>query len=410
MGYYDDHVQKSEDRDRKRWVMPAVVGIILGAVLVLLALPALVESNLLPYDLTKKDPESHFTQSDENDEPGEAEVINVDISTQVTEVVQEIQDTVVGVNNIRSQDFWIQQPTQAGTGSGVVYKKEDGNAYIVTNHHVIAGADRVEVVLADETKVDAEIIGSDDYTDLAVLRIDGENVDHVIEMGSSENVKVGEPVLAIGNPLGLQFAGSVTQGIISGVERIVPQDIDRDGQAEWHMEVLQTDAAINPGNSGGALVNMKGQLIGINSMKIAQSAVEGIGFSIPIDMVKEIIKDLEEDGTVTRPYMGVSLGSLSQVPKYHWAYSLKLPESVEGGVILDEVAPASPASAAGLQRFDVIVQMDDQEILDIADLLNYLYKEKDPGEEVSITYYREGERYQTQMTLSAQQYSPQNRE
>ncbi|MBO8155662.1 MAG: trypsin-like peptidase domain-containing protein [Bacillaceae bacterium] len=409
MGYYDDHARKPDDQERKGWVMPTIVGIILGAVLVLLALPALVESNLLPYDLTKKQPENHLAQGDQNEDREATEVINVDISTQVTEVVQNVQDTVVGVNNIRSSNFWIQQPTQAGTGSGVVYKKEDGKAYIVTNHHVIAGADRVEVVLADGTKVDAELIGSDDYTDLAVLSIDGNYINHVIEMGSSENVKVGEPVLAIGNPLGLQFAGSVTQGIISGVDRVVPQDIDRDGRAEWHLEVLQTDAAINPGNSGGALVNIRGQLIGINSMKIAQSAVEGIGFSIPIDTAKEVIKDLEEDGTVTRPYMGVSLGSLSQVPKYHWTYSLKLPESVEGGVILDQVAPASPASAAGLQRFDVIVQMDDQEILDIADLLNYLYKEKEPGEEVTITYYREGERYQTQMTLSAQQYSPQNR-
>src|SRR5699024_8564579 len=162
-------------------------------------------------------------------------------------------------------------------------KKDDDYAYIVTNHHVVEGADVLEVVLNDDTSLDAELLGSDLFTDLAVLRVDGETIDTTIEMGSSENLKVGEPAIAIGNPLGHMFAGSVTQGIISGKQRTIPQDFNQDGRPDWQAEVIQTDAAINPGNSGGALINIEGQLIGINSMKISQNIAQGIGFAIPVD-------------------------------------------------------------------------------------------------------------------------------
>ena len=200
------------------------------------------------------------------------------MTTAVTDAVDKTGDAVVGITNIQETNFWGSGPNssnsgtaEAGTGSGVVYKKSGGKAYIVTNNHVIEGASELEVTLSDGTKLPAELIGSDPWTDLAVITVDGGKVKTVAEFGKSATLKPGEPVIAIGNPLGLQFSGSITQGIISGLERTIEVDINQDGQTDWNTQVIQTDAAINPGNSGGALVNMSGQVIGINSMKIAEA-------------------------------------------------------------------------------------------------------------------------------------------
>ncbi|WP_439646615.1 S1C family serine protease [Piscibacillus salipiscarius] len=267
---------------------------------------------------------------------------------------------------------------------------------------MIQGADSVEVVLKDEEQIEAELIGGDVYTDLAVLKVDAKHIEQVIDLGSSDNLKVGEPVIAIGNPLGLQFAGSVTQGIISGKDRLIPQDFNNDGNADWQAEVIQTDAAINPGNSGGALVNMDGQLVGINSMKYASAKLEGLGFAIPIDLARPLIEDLEEDGSVTRAYMGVEIFSLSDVPQYHWQNTLNLPNDVESGVIIDGVERMSPADQAGLQQYDVIVQMGDTAINNVLELRQYLFTKVSPGDEVTITFYRDGEKQEKTIKLVAQ--------
>ena len=203
--------------------------------------------------------------------------------------------------------------------------------------------------------------------DLAVLEIDASKVKKVAEFGDSDKLKMGEPVIAIGNPLGATFSGSVTKGIISGLKRTIPVDINQDGVMDWQAEVLQTDAAINPGNSGGALINIAGQVIGINSMKIAENAVEGMGLSIPINSAKPIINDLENFGTVKRPYMGVDLKSVSEIPAYYQQQALKLPRDVNYGVALRQVIPDSPAAQAGLQELDVIVEMDGKKINDVID-------------------------------------------
>src|SRR5699024_3188363 len=238
--------------------------------------------------------------------PSEVRNVEVDISTDLSEIVVNVSPAVVGVVNIQEQfNLWQQSESgEQGTGSGVIYIIEGDKAYIVTNHHVIQGANQVEISLGTEKTVEATLLGSDLYTDLAVIEMDASHADKSIELGNSENVKVGEPASAIGNPLGLNLAGSVTQGIISGTQRAIPQDFNNDGRADWQAEVIQTDAAINPGNSGGALLNLQGQLIGINSMKIAQSAVEGIGFAIPIDDAIPIINELEQSGEITRPFLG----------------------------------------------------------------------------------------------------------
>ncbi|WP_318246903.1 S1C family serine protease [Halobacillus litoralis] len=408
MGYYDDHSpQTQQKRSRRRWVMPTIVGGILGAVLVLLALPALVQTELLPYDMTIPEDESGLVD-DNQGLTGDTKSVSVDVTTQITDVVDQVTPTVVGVVNLQTREnFWQEgaedSSQQAGVGSGVIYKKEDGTAYVVTNNHVIEGASEIEVVLADETRIKAELIGGDVFTDLAVLEMPGDQVEQVAELGSSENLRVGEPAIAIGNPLGLSFAGSVTQGIISGKERAIPQDFNGDGLEDWQAEVIQTDAAINPGNSGGALINIEGQLIGINSMKIAQSSVEGIGFAIPIDSAKPIIDELEQKGQVDRPYIGIEAYGLDEVPTSEWNNTLNLPEDVEGGLYIRSIRQMSPAAKAGLEPLDVITALDGEPVEDIIDLRKYLYNEKDPGEEMDITYYRDGEQQTTTITLGSQE-------
>ncbi|MCG3084941.1 S1C family serine protease [Anoxybacillus sp. LAT_35] len=400
MGYYDDHyehIRQKQKGNRGGAFLAGVVGAILGGMLVVVTIPSLVKWDVLPYELEQTE-EKQVTVTEQ---PKVDKSVAVDVVTQVTKAVNKVSDAVVGIVNIQEASFW-SEGGEAGTGSGVIYKKEGNKAYIVTNHHVVEGASRVEVSLSDGTKVPARLLGSDVWTDLAVLEIDAKHVTNVAEFGDSDVVKVGEPVIAVGNPLGLQFAGSVTQGIISGVNRTIPIDIDQDGIPDWHAEVLQTDAAINPGNSGGALVNIEGQVIGINSMKIAQEAVEGIGLSIPINYAKPIIADLEKFGQVRRPYMGVELRSLSDIPAYHWQQTLHLPVSVKEGVAILQVVPGSPAAQAGLREFDVIVALDDEKIADVVELRKHLYNRKQIGDTMKVTFYRDGKKQTVTLKLAKQ--------
>lgn len=403
MGYY----RQSEPGGRQpkgkvsRWLIPLLLGVLIGIVLVIEVIPAFTDSN------AATDEEDNATiETNENAENGTTnQSITVDVSTQITDVVEEVTPAVVGITNLQQHtDFWNQQQegVQAGTGSGVIYKNEGDTAYVVTNHHVIQGADTIEVVLHDETHIEAEVLGSDLFSDLAVLRMDSSEVDQVIEIGTSETIKVGEPAIAIGNPLGHMFSSTVTQGVISGTERTIPQDFNQDGRADWQAEVIQTDAAINPGNSGGALININGQLIGINSMKINEAAVEGIGFAIPIDSALPIIEELETNGEVTRPFIGVEIYSLNEVPQTEWESTLNLPDEVEGGVYVWSVEPLSPADEAGLERLDVITELDGEPVNNMIDLRKILYQEKEVGDEVSIVYYRDGERNETTLTLGTQ--------
>ncbi|WP_068676013.1 S1C family serine protease [Oceanobacillus sp. Castelsardo] len=406
MGYYNDGYPPNPHRRKKRkynWILSMLVGLGIGVFVAVQVIPTFSEPQSKRIDSFNK---VKTEQNGKGEFPAEImnTSVNVDVSTQVTEIVNKVTPAVVGVSNLMENvDYWHQsEVTEAATGSGVIYKVKDGNAYVVTNHHVIEGADEVEVVLYNETSIPAEIIGSDIFTDLAVLRMDASNVEKVIDIGSSGNVKVGEPAIAIGNPLGHMFSSTVTQGVISGKERTIPQDFDQDGRSDWQAEVIQTDAAINPGNSGGALINISGQLIGINSMKINQEAVEGIAFSIPIDFALPVINELENTGEVVRPYLGVEIYSLDEVPQAEWKDTLKLPKDVEGGVYVWTVERLSPADKAGLKQLDVITALDDKPTMSMIDLRKILYQEKKIGEKVKVTYYRNGKRKETTFELGAQ--------
>ncbi|WP_117161395.1 S1C family serine protease [Paraliobacillus sp. X-1268] len=408
--YHDDEKEMNEqdqrttEKKRNRWVLPGIIGLLLGMFLFAVALPGLVRYDILPYQIVISEDQLTVNNGETADLNNNLQSLSLDVTTQITGIVADVSPAVVGIENIQSEaTFWDQESSEAGTGSGVIYKKADNRAFVVTNHHVIEGADQIEVILSDGTRLAAELKGTDLFTDLAVLEMDGEAVNHVIEIGNSDEVKVGEPAIAIGNPLGLNLSGSVTQGVISGKQRAIPQDFDGDGRADWQTEVIQTDAAINPGNSGGALLNVNGHLIGINSMKIAQSAVEGIGFAIPIDAAVPVINELETEGQMRRAFLGVEAYSLGDVAQVEWQRSLNLPNDVESGIYLQRIEPMSPASEADLEPYDVITALDDQEIGNIIDLRKHLYQVKEPGDEMVVTYYRGKEKNQVTIKLTEQE-------
>lgn len=409
MGYYDqDHQSRYKPQSgRKRGTfLASLLGAIIGALLVIFTIPTLSKLDVLPY---KIEPNNQTAVTDEEQNASEdtgntsTRNVSIDVYSGITKAVDKAGDAVVGITNIQqSTNFWGQTQESGGTGSGVVYKKAGNKAYIVTNHHVVADATQLEVSLSDGTKIPAKLLGSDVWTDLAVLEVPADKIKVVAEFGNSDKLKPGEPVIAIGNPLGLTFSGSVTQGIISGTERAIPVDIDQDGTPDWQAEVLQTDAAINPGNSGGALINIEGQVIGINSMKIAQNAVEGIGLSIPINSASPIIDDLEKTGKVQRPVMGVELASVNEISAYHQQNTLKLPKDVTSGVAIRRVQPNSAADKAGLKELDVIVEMDGEKIRDAVDLRKHLYNQKKVGDEMKVKFYREGKLQETTLRLGGE--------
>ena len=289
--------------------------------------------------------------------------------------------------------------TTASEGSGVIYKVENGYAYIVTNNHVISGSQELEVLMADGTREKAELIGADKWTDLAVLKIKADKVTTVAEFANSDEVKAGQTAIAIGSPLGTEFATSVTQGIVSAKDRSVPTDVDGDGKQDWVVTAIQTDAAINPGNSGGALVNAAGQVIGINSMKISKSSVEGIGFAIPSNEVVSIINQLEKSGKVIRPVLGISMVDLTSVSS-QGRQQLELSNDVKEGVVVADVQENSSASKGGLKQYDVITEIDGKPISGVQTLRKALYS-KTVGSSMEVTYYRNGQKQTTTIQLTS---------
>lgn len=396
-----ERLKREEEEEQKRrnkkkggsaagYFFSGFAGVIVGALLMWLLLPSMIDQ--LPTSSTSNnDSRTQITQT------------ATEVTTDVTKAVEKVSEAVVGITNIQEvADFWTRQykTTEAGSGSGVIYKIEGDKAYVVTNYHVVEKAKQLEVTLADGTKENAELVGSDIWTDLAVVSIPSKNVKVVAEFGDSDVLKQGETVIAIGNPLGLDFYGSVTTGVISGKDRSVPVDLNGDGYVDWETEVLQTDAAINPGNSGGALINIAGDLIGINSMKIAESTVEGLGFSIPINTVIPVIEELEKHGEVKRPTMGIGLLDLTDVPSFYQRQTLKLPEEVTTGVVVTEVVPGSPADRAGVEQYDVIVEMNGEKIENSIDLRQHLYNKTEIGDILNMKVYRSGKIVELQLKLS----------
>ena len=277
----------------------------------------------------------------------------------------------------------------AGEGSGVIYKKDGKEAYIVTNNHVVDGAKKLEIMLSDGSKITGELVGKDTYSDLAVVKVSSDKIKTVAEFADSNSLTVGEKAIAIGSPLGTEYANSVTEGIVSSLSRTVTMQNDNGETVSTN--AIQTDAAINPGNSGGALVNIEGQVIGINSSKIsstsavAGSAVEGMGFAIPSNDVVEIINQLEKDGKVTRPALGISMADLNSLSSSATS-KLDLPDDVKAGVVVGSVQKGMPADGK-LQENDVITEIDGKEISSKTDIQTNLYSHS-IGDNIKVTFYR----------------------
>lgn len=340
-----------------------------------------------------------------SDRNAKVEEVDYDVKTETTSVVDAVSDSIVGVvvysNNATSGLFGRQTENetqqQSGSGSGVVYEQTGQYTYIITNHHVIDGADKVQVVFSNNEYVDAEIVGSDEYSDVAILKCQPDFDVTVINIGDSNLLDKGETVLAIGSPLGIEYSGTVTQGIVSGTDRTVSVDLNSDGVDDWDMNVIQTDAAINPGNSGGALVNMKGELVGITNMKFAEETVEGMGFAIPVNDVIAVAKQIRLNGKVSYPVIGISGVSLADYSTYQLQrYGVNV--AVDTGLYVAEVTNNGPAQKAGIQAGDVVVKVEDTEITTYKSFLTELYSHK-PGETIKVTINRAGNEKTLQVTL-----------
>ena len=351
-----------------------------------------------------------FNQKQGNGEQNSAAVTQTASNNEnsTTKAVDKVKNAVVSVitysaNSQNSLFGSAETDTDTNTeqvsseGSGVIYKKEGNFAYLVTNTHVINGAKKVDIRLADGTKVPGEIVGSDTYSDIAVVKIAADNVTTVAEFGDSDQLTVGETAIAIGSPLGSEYANTVTQGIVSSLNRNVSLKSE-DGQA-ISTKAIQTDTAINPGNSGGPLINIQGQVIGITSSKIASNggtSVEGLGFAIPANDVKNIIKQLEKDGKVTRPALGIQMVNLSNLSSTD-LQRLNVPSSVTAGVVVRSVITSMPANGH-LQQYDVITKVDDKAISSTTELQSALYSHS-IGDSMTITYYRNGKEETTTIKL-----------
>ncbi|MCL6452814.1 MAG: trypsin-like peptidase domain-containing protein [Alicyclobacillus sp.] len=310
--------------------------------------------------------------------------------TSIPQVVKKVKPAVMGVVNFGVVTDYFSDTSKlqpVGVGTGVLFFKDGQHGYAVTNNHVVEGAARVEVVLSSGKHVKADVVGTDPYTDLAVLRVPVHDVAGIepVRFANSDQIEAGDPAIAIGTPMGLDFADSVTAGIVSAKTRIMPVEDPQSRRTLDYQAVIQTDAAINPGNSGGPLLNADGEVIGINSSKIVAPEFEGMGFAIPSNEVKNIADQIMKTGHATHPAIGIQGESLSSIPQQFWP---DVP--VDYGVWVRRVT--GPATGGPrLQPQDVIVGIDGRPIKTMADLRTYLFR-KHPGDTVTLTVYRSHQR------------------
>lgn len=290
---------------------------------------------------------------------------------------------------------------QISTGTGFIYKKAKGMAYIMTNNHVIDGADKAQIEFNNsDRKIDAKIVGGDKYADIAVLTIDDNSEYKIVEIGNNETLKLGDTIFTIGTPMGSNYKGTVTKGILSGKDRMVEVNVTGN-TADYYMKVMQIDAAVNPGNSGGPLCDVSGKVIGVISLKIVEDRVEGMGFAIPIEDALNYASIIEEGGQISRPYIGISMADLSQ-EYLLWQNRITIPEEVEEGIAVITVDVGGPASKAGLKKGDIIIKLGGEDTSSLAEFRYELYKHE-VGEKVEVEFYRDGKLQKATITLGKNQ-------
>ncbi len=316
---------------------------------------------------------------------------NTDLETTITDAVREISPSVVTVLGLIADEpsFFSQTANQEVSGSGVIISSD---GYILTNNHVIEGTEQVSIVLADGTEVDADVVGTDEFADLAVLWTDPNQVPGFANLGNSENLSPGETVIAIGSPLG-RFKNTVTVGVVSATERMLR--INENYQMEG---LIQTDAAINQGNSGGPLVNLAGEVVGINTLIVrggSASTAEGLGFAIPSNMARAVAEQIIQQGFFARPYLGIRWESIT--PMISEMYDLP----VDWGVYITYIVPGTPADQAELQRGDIITRFGNRPLDENTPFINALY-DFSPGETVPVEIIRSGTVENLEITLGDQ--------
>ena len=295
--------------------------------------------------------------------------------TGISTAVGKIYDATTTIQNYQSN-------TLASSGSGFIYKKDSKYAYILTNYHVVEHADKLVITLSSDDQEEGTYLGGDEYLDLAVVRISAKNITQVATLGNSEKTNVGDTVFTVGSPVGYEYRGSVTKGILSGKNRMITVSVN--SNSDWVMNVLQIDATINPGNSGGPLLNEKGQIVGINTAKTANA--EGIGFAIPINVAKPIVEQVIKTGTFDKVTLGIKGMSLSAFESLVGADL-----EAEDGVYVVEVQDKTPAKSSGMKIGDVIESINGEKITDMNGLTKQLYKFKD-GDTCEVVINRSGEK------------------
>lgn len=303
--------------------------------------------------------------------------VSVTENNTIKSAVDKIYDAVVYIESYSNNKA-------ISSGTGFVYKKQDKLGYIITNNHVIEGADKVQITNTAGQTVDAKVLGSDTYADIAVLSISSEATLAVAEIGDSTKMELGDTLFTVGSPLGKDYMGTVTKGILSGKDRTVEVSLSN---GEFMMEVMQTDAAINPGNSGGPLCNINGEVIGVNSLKLVKDEIEGMGFAIPIEMVMATVDKLEAGKEVKRPYLGIQMLDVSNTFALY-RNGIVLPDDVESGIVLVTIEGNTPASEAGLKKGDILLEVDGTKITGVAHFRYMLYKHS-IGDTIKIKYSRD---------------------
>lgn len=286
--------------------------------------------------------------------------------------INKIYNSVVVIETYDSQG------NKKGTGSGFCYKKDD-IGYFITNNHVIDGSSSIQIVNMKNNSYTAKVLGKDDYLDIAVISSETASCLQVSTLGDSTSIQLGDTVFTVGSPLGSKYMGTITKGILSGKNRKVTVSTS---SGNYIMEVLQTDAAINPGNSGGPLVNVGGEVIGVNSLKLVQDEIEGMGFAIPIELVKESLTSLEKGEVIVRPILGIEISDINR----------------SNGIYVSSVDESYPASIAGIKKGDLIVSVDGEKIENSAHFRYILYRHK-IGDSITISYLRDGIKYETKVIL-----------
>ena len=315
----------------------------------------------------------------------------------IANAVDKVYDATVVVSSYKGD-------APVSTGTGFIYKQDGSTSYIMTNYHVISGGDSAKVIFSDGSMADTKILGGETYSDIAVLNISSSNVKQVATIGNTEDIRLGDTVFAVGAPLGDTYSGTVTKGILSGKDRLVAVSFSGN-TSDYYMKVIQTDTALNPGNSGGPLCNVNGEVIGVNSLKLTEEknsststySVEGMGFAIPIEDALYYAGIIEKGQSVQRPYIGISMLDITD-SYYLWQSGVTIPQGVTSGVAILEVVSSSPAEKAKLQKGDIIIKIENEDITSVAELRYELYKHS-PGDKITITYNRNGKEYKTELTL-----------